>query len=269
MPTLFSPHNLEKNAALFYSHTVFYIFQNEFKLACFGCGVNSMDVRDDVEHTKVNDNYRCRVYNVKYFEASMDCLCSCKMFESMGMLCCHVLFILKGKNMKEIPKQYMLNRWSKNAMKLPIFETFDKCLNESADRDKKMQLLGHLWSKFFSSVSLAEGRIDAMELLLEKIESAEMQIKDMMHNDGTSMHIHENRKSHIESFVGSNEIEINILNPPKSSNKGSGTGKRKKSDRDIAIEKSRKSLRLRRTCEQYGTHDSRNCPKKKSCQGNT
>lgn len=52
-----------------------------------------------------------------------------------------------------------------------------------------------------------------MELLLEKIENVERQTKDMMYNDGTSMHIHENRKSHIESFVGSNEIEINILNP--------------------------------------------------------
>ncbi|CAO2820403.1 unnamed protein product, partial [Amaranthus hypochondriacus] len=223
MPTLFSPHSLEKNASWFYSHTMFYIFQNEFKSACFGCGVNSMDVRDDVEHTQVIDNYRGRVYNVKYFEVSRDCLCSCKMFESMGMLCRHVIFILKGKNLKEIPKQYMMNRWSKNAMKLPIFGNFGKCLNESADKDKKVELLGHLWSKFFSSISLAEGRIDAMELLLEKLENAEMQIKDMISNDDTPTHIHEKRKSHIESFVGSNEIEINILNPPKSSNKGSGT----------------------------------------------
>ena len=41
--------------------------------------------------------------------------CSCKKFEFVGILCCHALKILDINNIKKIPEQYILNRWTINA----------------------------------------------------------------------------------------------------------------------------------------------------------
>ncbi|KAK2662632.1 hypothetical protein Ddye_001206 [Dipteronia dyeriana] len=40
--------------------------------------------------------------------------CSCRMFEMEGVLCSHVIKILRDAlNIKEIHRQYMLKRWTK------------------------------------------------------------------------------------------------------------------------------------------------------------
>ncbi|XP_061364286.1 protein FAR1-RELATED SEQUENCE 5-like [Gastrolobium bilobum] len=48
---------------------------------------------------------------------SANCLveCSCKMFESVGLLCLHALKVLNFHNIFHIPSQYILKRWTKDA----------------------------------------------------------------------------------------------------------------------------------------------------------
>ncbi|SPT19974.1 unnamed protein product [Triticum aestivum] len=46
--------------------------------------------------------------------------CSCKKFEFAGILCSHCLKILDINNIKHIPKQYVLNRWTIDAKVLEI-----------------------------------------------------------------------------------------------------------------------------------------------------
>lgn len=129
------------------------------------------------------------------------------------------------------------------------------------------KLVGQLWSKYFSCISLAECSNERLEFLLERIDSTETELKSMIQSDETIMDKSEEKKKHIESLVGSKDIEIEVLNPHKSSNKGSGSGKRKKSVKELAIEKSKKNLRLCRACGEYSAHDSRNCPSKKEKLG--
>ena len=43
--------------------------------------------------------------------------CSCKMFETLGLFCRHALRILIVKNVTELPIQYILKRWTKDAKK--------------------------------------------------------------------------------------------------------------------------------------------------------
>jgi hypothetical protein len=43
--------------------------------------------------------------------------CSCKKFESMGILCTHSLAALKAKDITKIPDSYLLKRWGQNARK--------------------------------------------------------------------------------------------------------------------------------------------------------
>lgn len=41
--------------------------------------------------------------------------CSCKMFESMGWLCCHALRVLNLKDITKLPARCILKRWTKGA----------------------------------------------------------------------------------------------------------------------------------------------------------
>ena len=48
--------------------------------------------------------------------------CSCKMFECQGIPCCHILCVLKGKALRELPSYYIVNRWTKMAASKPVFD---------------------------------------------------------------------------------------------------------------------------------------------------
>ncbi|XP_057249929.1 protein FAR1-RELATED SEQUENCE 7-like [Beta vulgaris subsp. vulgaris] len=228
----------------------------EFQNAIFNCGVYKVQIEEAVEEFEVADNTRKKTYHVTYIPDSHDCFCSCKMFESMRILCRHVLFVIKEKFLTEILEQHILHRWTKDASKKPIFdfcEDFD-----GIEINKKKKVVGDLWSKFFSCVSLVENNTDHLELLLERLSAFEEEMKPGKENVEQ-----QSKEKHIELFVGSNIVSGGILPPNKSSNKGSGTGKRKKSDQEIAIEASNKKERLCRSCGQLSTHDSRNCHEKK------
>ncbi|XP_016205085.1 protein FAR1-RELATED SEQUENCE 5-like [Arachis ipaensis] len=54
-----------------------------------------------------------RVYEVNYNAETKDITCMCQMFESRGILCRHSLVVLGHERMREIPRRYILDRWSK------------------------------------------------------------------------------------------------------------------------------------------------------------
>uniref|UniRef100_A0A803N6R6 Zinc finger PMZ-type domain-containing protein n=1 Tax=Chenopodium quinoa TaxID=63459 RepID=A0A803N6R6_CHEQI len=224
-----------------------------------GCSATIKE-EEGIEQYRIVDNTRKKSYHFTYVLCSNDASCSCRMFESVGILCRYILFVMKGKFLFEIPRQYVLHRWTKEAMKKPIFGLNNNLL-DGAQKDKKQKLVGDLWYRFFSCVSLCEEKVECLESLLSKLISFENEMKDLESEGPVDKR--EAKNKHIELFVGSNDIVVDILPPNKSSNKGSGSGKRKKSDKEIAIEESQKKDRLCRTCGQRTNHDSRNCPQKK------
>ncbi|XP_051114539.1 protein FAR1-RELATED SEQUENCE 5-like [Andrographis paniculata] len=46
--------------------------------------------------------------------ATLEIKCSCKKFESMGILCLHALLVLTTENVHKIPERYILSRWTTN-----------------------------------------------------------------------------------------------------------------------------------------------------------
>lgn len=42
----------------------------------------------------------------------MDVTCSCAKFETYGMLCKHILYVMKKKHVETLPDQYILPRWT-------------------------------------------------------------------------------------------------------------------------------------------------------------
>lgn len=47
--------------------------------------------------------------------------CSCKMFDRLGLLCRHMLLVLKDVCLSSIPLNFMVGRWTKDASLKAVF----------------------------------------------------------------------------------------------------------------------------------------------------
>lgn len=138
LPILKLNRGLEKHARDFYTRENFYIFQEELWSACVDCGVENKQEKDGNEILHIYDNSKTngKVREVVYNASDYSAICSCKMFQSQGIPCRHVLCVLKGKGLSEIPSNYILNRWTKLATSKPIFDVDGKVgCSESKKRE--------------------------------------------------------------------------------------------------------------------------------------
>ncbi|KAJ1290991.1 hypothetical protein BS78_02G284800 [Paspalum vaginatum] len=110
-----------KQSSNAYTPEAFKMFQGEFEtyMNCmsFPCGV----VGTISEYKIVLDEKPSECI-VKFDALDGSTTCSCKKFEAVGIQCCHVLKVLDLKNIKELPEQYILKRWRKDARSIQIGE---------------------------------------------------------------------------------------------------------------------------------------------------
>ncbi|KAL0920105.1 hypothetical protein M5K25_009216 [Dendrobium thyrsiflorum] len=107
-----------KQAARFYSRKLYSFFEEEF---LHGVGGMSIDfVSNDSSKFLVNYTENKDQSNpwVVHFDAT-DCTiqCTCKKFETMGLLCCHSMRVLRQLDIVKIPLKYLMLRWSAKARK--------------------------------------------------------------------------------------------------------------------------------------------------------
>lgn len=97
-----------------YTPAVFNLFKHEFDsfvhCTAFTCG----EVGSVSEH-QVTVKERPPIHFVRFDSSDLSAMCTCKKFESTGLPCCHILKIFDIKNIKELPPQYILHRWRKDA----------------------------------------------------------------------------------------------------------------------------------------------------------
>jgi len=257
IPKLVLNRGIERHARDVYTRENFYIFQQELWAACVDCGIENKKEEDGVEIFHVIDNsessskLREVVYNVSDHNAD----CSCKMFQSGGIPCRHILCVVKGKNLNEIPSKFIVNRWTKFANKKPIFDMAGNVLENCSESKKDGMLISDVWVKLFRCVEKAGNDKEKLLIVLDGAANMEKQLDNF---DGSSM---QNRTDDLQNFIGSNiSDEVEILPPQYANTKGSG--KRIKSGKEKAVEQQQKKTRLCKACGEYAYHDSRNCPKK-------
>ncbi|KAF1865247.1 hypothetical protein Lal_00004621 [Lupinus albus] len=117
---------------------------------CVDCGVkgtkeeNGIAFFDILDNTMVNDNKVNKLREVVYQPSSNHVAqCSCKMFESEGMLCRHILFVLKGKGLSEIPKFYIVNRWTTIATSKPVFDYDGNILEACSKSQSQAKMISY------------------------------------------------------------------------------------------------------------------------------
>ncbi|XP_021775574.1 protein FAR1-RELATED SEQUENCE 5-like [Chenopodium quinoa] len=258
-PQLVTNLHLEKHAADIYTRAIFYDFQEECQGACFSCGVESCSslYGDGMEFSVIVDHEKRKNFDVNFDLATYESSCTCRMFESQGVLCKHILFVMKGKRVREIPDAYILNRWRKDVLKKA------SVIDDASKYDKKKQLVSDVWSKIFSCVSLTDQSEDDLSEIIKTLSSFEEHMISK-NNPENAPSLKEVKDADIQVLVGSNEVDVNVLPPNQCLNKGSArSSKRLKSTKEIATEEKYKKGRTCRACGQSGvSHDSRKCPNK-------
>lgn len=104
------------HATQVYTCKIFKLFENEF-LNSRVIVWKRVDCRDIVDVFELKEENSESVRIVHFDHLTNNISCSCKKFESLGVLCYHALRIFSIKNFIAIPRQYILKRWTKDAKK--------------------------------------------------------------------------------------------------------------------------------------------------------
>lgn len=107
------PLRLLWQAATVYTPAVFDIFRREFEL--MDCMVYNCGEAGTLSQYEVTVKEKNKSHFVRFDSSDGTVLCTCKKFDFIGIQCCHVLKVLDFRNIKELPPQYILKRWRKDA----------------------------------------------------------------------------------------------------------------------------------------------------------
>ncbi|WOL03989.1 protein FAR1-RELATED SEQUENCE 5-like isoform X1 [Canna indica] len=113
-PILLVDMPMLNEAAELYTRIMYNEFQEELKsqLSCI-CEPIGMD--GTVYTFKVTLPGKSSFGIVELKPSNFTVSCSCRKFESMGILCMHALKVLNNNNILHLPTQYVLKRWKKDA----------------------------------------------------------------------------------------------------------------------------------------------------------
>ncbi|XP_074277883.1 protein FAR-RED IMPAIRED RESPONSE 1-like [Silene latifolia] len=178
-----------------------------------------------------------------------------KMFERIGILCRHVLWVLKDRGFDHIPKEYLALRWSKSATSHPLSNVVEtSVLADCVSIESRQNNISGLWSEVFNAVSLVEDNEEHCDALFQLLRSFNEKLIISV-KSGKS----KDKKAEIEMLLGSKiPTEATVLPPEKCKNKVSG--KRITSNKEKAVLENAKPLRKCRACGEMSNQDSRNCP---------
>ena len=119
-PKLKAESYMLRQASTTYTPPIFKMFQEQvlrtLNYDTFLC--DDSDTEEKVYKVKFHGTERDHV--VKFFPKEEKVNCSCKKFEFAGILCSHSLKVLDINNIKHIPQQYILKRWTIDAKVLDI-----------------------------------------------------------------------------------------------------------------------------------------------------
>ncbi|CAA0815039.1 Protein FAR1-RELATED SEQUENCE 1 [Striga hermonthica] len=196
-----------------------------------------------------------KIFTVLYNASLKSATCSCKHFEMYGWPCRHIFVVLKDVNVEVIPSAHIISRWTKLAILNPIFCIVDGITEQCVQIDDRKFMENKLWSDIHICMGLVEPSMDRL------VKFSRL----MVNHKNKLMTEHEDvptgtKERRFETFVSTSiPPEVNIHPPAKSKNKGSG--KRMKSGKEEAIEKSIKKRRICKTCGERAGHNARTCLK--------
>jgi hypothetical protein len=276
-PPLITSWGIEKHASLYFTHEVFKAFQKEVCVARDHCLIESISQEGDVKTTIIGGDCSSKPREVQFNTSSMSAHCSCMLFETRGIPCRHIIVVLRGAKMNELPSNFILDRWKRTVNRRALYDSYGNLLeeNESSSLDlAKRKLVSEIRQTLDDTIRLAEHSPVELETLRNTLCDMKRNLSQRVAADNPS------RQDEFEAYIGCsmpNQVEIH---PPSDVHtkgrckrikghldKGGqhnkdGEGKQNKDGegkKNVGGQK-KKVPRTCKKCKQVGFHDSRNCP---------
>lgn len=114
LPRVMGDVILLKHAREIYTPKIFELLQQEYETS-LNILINQCTENGSMFEYKVSIYGQQQEYRVRFNSSEDIVACDCMKFEFMGVLCCHALKVLDFRNIKMLPSQCILKRWTRDA----------------------------------------------------------------------------------------------------------------------------------------------------------
>uniref|UniRef100_A0ACD5XEY8 Uncharacterized protein n=1 Tax=Avena sativa TaxID=4498 RepID=A0ACD5XEY8_AVESA len=182
-----TPLQLLWQAANLYTPITYELFRKEYE-QCMDCMVYGCAEFDSYMITVKS---KTKEQLVRFDSSDGTAACTCKKIETAGILCCHILKVYELRNVKEIPPQYFLKRWSKDA-KLGTVDEIDG-FNFESDRGSSVPERYAALCRLFSKIAAkAAANVDTFALVASQsdqlIEGVERALQSRLADKSSVVH---------------------------------------------------------------------------------
>ncbi|XP_074313638.1 uncharacterized protein LOC141648826 [Silene latifolia] len=112
-------------------------FQKEVKHAICSMGVEGLTTVGIVEYHDVCDGLKHINFRVEFNIQTNERKCACKLFERRGIVCGHILWVWKGREVNKNPEPYILARWTKKSYRPIVQVETGKVIEDIDEADIK------------------------------------------------------------------------------------------------------------------------------------
>lgn len=167
-----------------YTRMMYKEFEDEYK-SQLACLCEPVAMNGTVYTFRVSSPQKRSYGLVEYEQSSVLVTCSCKKFETMGVLCMHALKVLNYNNILHLPACYILKRWTKYAK--DGGETIRHQLAGDTDNQEPLSLrYSQVCRKAMTVAVKSAFSKDALELVERELDRFMAQMVYELHNDSSS-----------------------------------------------------------------------------------
>ncbi|CAI9296532.1 unnamed protein product [Lactuca saligna] len=253
------PSGLLEHAAVVYTKKIFFEVKKEIFKAAWYCSIDSVEKIDRWQVVMITQTDKSKQLKIKCkVELKLpekEVKCSCNQFIRTSILCHHIFVVLKNNHIEEIPKQYILRRWRRDAISSHLLAMKHVAMEIEDDTFK-------LLTEAYNNIEYWLDHFKrSKEKLLEFVEKTCTLKQAAMEFGSSSQTSSDNDEEEIIRMLGIRSIpdEINIHPPASIRTKGSGTKKRMVSAIEKAVAAAKKKTRMCTGCNQYVNHNLRTC----------
>ncbi|KAJ0100266.1 hypothetical protein Patl1_21120 [Pistacia atlantica] len=217
--TILRSNAMEKEAAKIYTSAIFKIFQAEL-LECLSVAVEEIPSDGMKTIFKLTEGDPRKEKIVEFNSSESHVICSCKKYESVGILCVHALKVLNARNIFHIPPQYILKRWTKSAKDGMVADCHEAEVPAESQRHLhplKSKLMHNALDVITKSLA-NEGTwmiVDNhLKMALRKVEDA-LRTKNIGHLNTIDVDVHCNDDAVSANHIDCTESEQTIASPSR------------------------------------------------------
>ncbi|CAL9071935.1 unnamed protein product [Musa textilis] len=178
-PVLLVDMPMLNEAAESYTRLMYNEFEDEFK-SQLSCLCEPIGIDGTVYTFKVALPGKHSFGIVELKPSNLTVSCSCRKFESMGILCMHALKVLNNNNILHLPSQYILKRWSKYA-NVEIVSGKHHLIAKSDGQDLLTQQYSRVCHKAITIAVKSAFSEDALQIFDQELDKLIAEVEHVLH----------------------------------------------------------------------------------------